>query len=202
MNGMNVMYKLLIVGDNFVGKTSITRRYVHGDFSKNMTTSIALDFLIKRLPETSVGAGETTLQIWDSVGGYRFGSMTPMYYRNTAGVMMVFTIGDEESFSSVLKWKTEISKILDDIPFVLIANKCDTTPLSKFKSKDEMDKFSEENGFINWFETSALKNINVEAAFKDLVKHIRANQPTVGTNSETIVLQRKPDNYRAGCFEC
>jgi len=162
------VYKVLVVGDLACGKTSFIHRYVNHTFSTTYRATIGVDFALKNLHFDSKTA--IRLQLWDIAGQERFGHMTRVYYKEAVGAMIVFDVTREKTFTGVSKWKVDIDENLQNIPVVLLANKCDlaTTPIDK----EMMDRFCKENGFIGWFETSAKENINVEEAGRFLVEHI------------------------------
>ena len=175
---MNCLYKVLVVGEGGVGKTCVIRRYVHNIFQMSTKPTIGVDFALKMIHWD--GKKHITLQVWDIAGQERYGQMTRVYYQAAVGALVVFDIKKPETFAAVAKWKQDIDNKVympngGPIPVVLLANKCDLGPLSDFKSKEEMDKFCEENGFIAWFETSAQSDIGIKPAFQKLVENIVAN---------------------------
>jgi len=190
------LYKILVVGDIGTGKTSIIKRFVHNIFSMHYKSTIGVDFALKVInwdPKT-----EVRLQLWDIAGQERFGNMTRVYYKEAVGAFIVFDVTRISTFEAVAKWKADIdAKVTygpDDkpIPVVLLANKCDLAKEGGYvKNATEMDKYTNENGFIKWFETSAKDNVNIDKAAKFLVQHIlendiRRKQPTPGTVDPTV----------------
>ena len=105
--------------------------------------------------------------------------MTRVYYKEAVGAFVVYDITRPPTFEAVQKWKSDIEHkvFLPDerpIPCVLLANKCDL-PSAVSKSKEEMDQYCQENGFIGWFETSAKDDKNINEAANFLVKKILEN---------------------------
>jgi len=173
------LYKILVVGDIGTGKTSIIKRFVHGIFSMHYKSTIGVDFALKVInwdPKT-----EVRLQLWDIAGQERFGNMTRVYYKEAVGAMIVFDVTRVSTFEAVAKWKADIdAKVTygaeeNPIPVVLLANKCDLAKEGFVKTGNEMDKYVKDNGFLNWFETSAKDNINIDKAAKCLVEYILKN---------------------------
>ncbi|NXU61719.1 RAB38 protein, partial [Horornis vulcanius] len=152
------LYKLLVIGDLGVGKTSIIKRYVHQNFSPHYRATIGVDFALKVLnwdAETVV-----RLQLWDIAGQERFGNMTRVYYREAMGAFIVFDVTRPATFEAVTKWKEDLdSKLIlpngKPVPAVLLANKCDQGIDVLMNNGIKMDQFCKENGFVGWFETSA-----------------------------------------------
>eukprot|EP00055_Hartaetosiga_balthica_P002607 m.4581 g.4581 ORF g.4581 m.4581 type:complete len:216 (-) comp2257_c0_seq1:259-906(-) len=182
-----LLFKVLVVGDSSVGKTSLIKRYVHDMFSNQYKTTIGVDFALKVI--TYDENTTVRLQLWDIAGQERYGTMTRVYYREAVGAWVVFDVTRLATFESVHKWKADIDNkvFLDDgakIPVVLLGNKCDKAS-DKFRTADEMDKYCEEKGFVGWFETSAKENINIENASNFLVEKILAlNKSTERTRDE------------------
>uniref|UniRef100_A0A4W4FM15 Ras-related protein Rab n=1 Tax=Electrophorus electricus TaxID=8005 RepID=A0A4W4FM15_ELEEL len=151
------LYKILVIGDLGVGKTSIIKRYVHQTYSANYRATIGVDFALKVLNWDS----ETVrLQLWDIAGQERFGNMTRVYYREAMGAFIVFDVTRPATFEAVTKWKDDLdSKLVlangKSIATVLLANKCDQSRHLLTSSDLRVDQFCKENGFVGWFETSA-----------------------------------------------
>jgi len=183
-----LLYKVLVVGDIGTGKTSIIKRYVHGIFSMHYKSTIGVDFALKVLEwddRTTV-----RLQLWDIAGQERFGNMTRVYYKEAVGAFVVFDVTRISTFEAVKKWKSDIDAKVqipgtnEPIPVVLLANKIDLVADKEGwgKTKDEMDKFCQEQGFGSWYETSAKEDIEIDTASNALVKAILEKV----TNTETI----------------
>eukprot|EP00008_Paramoeba_atlantica_P010207 CAMPEP_0201489664 /NCGR_PEP_ID=MMETSP0151_2-20130828/23233_1 /ASSEMBLY_ACC=CAM_ASM_000257 /TAXON_ID=200890 /ORGANISM="Paramoeba atlantica, Strain 621/1 / CCAP 1560/9" /LENGTH=219 /DNA_ID=CAMNT_0047875335 /DNA_START=50 /DNA_END=709 /DNA_ORIENTATION=+ len=177
--GQDYLFKILVVGEQGTGKTSIIKRYVHNIYSVHYKATIGVDFALKVInwDENSV----VRLQLWDIAGQERFGNMTRVYYKEAVGAFVVFDITKLETFEEVKKWKADIdSKVFmgpdkKPIPVVLLANKVDLdTSDEGFESnnRSKLDKFCEEFGFIGWYATSARKGINIDRAAKGLVQQI------------------------------
>ncbi|KAK6486527.1 ras-related protein Rab-38-like [Huso huso] len=173
------LYKILVIGDLGVGKTSIIKRYVHQNYSQNYRATIGVDFALKVLnwdTDTVV-----RLQLWDIAGQERFGNMTRVYYREAMGAFIVFDVSRLTTFDAVTKWKEDLDSKLTlsngkPISAVLLANKCDQGREVFMNNGIKMDQFCKDNGFVGWFETSAKDNVNIDEAANCLVKHIFANE--------------------------
>uniref|UniRef100_A0A8C2EKG5 Ras-related protein Rab n=1 Tax=Cyprinus carpio TaxID=7962 RepID=A0A8C2EKG5_CYPCA len=153
------LFKVLVIGELGVGKTSIIKRYVHQLFSQHYRATIGVDFALKVLNWDSKTL--VRLQLWDIAGQERFGNMTRVYYKEAVGAFVVFDITRGSTFEAVSKWKHDLdSKVKlangNPIPSVLLANKCDQKKDGS-NSSSLMDNFCKEAGFLGWFETSAKK---------------------------------------------
>ncbi|XP_034023637.1 ras-related protein Rab-38 [Thalassophryne amazonica] len=193
------LYKILVIGDLGVGKTSIIKRYVHHNFSHNYRATIGVDFALKVL---HYGQETVRLQLWDIAGQERFGNMTRVYYREAMGAFIVFDVTRPASFDAVTKWKEDLdSKV--KLATVLLANKCDQGRDFLTNNGIKMDQFCQEHGFVGWYETSAKENINIDEAANCLVKHIIANESDMLQSdvADTITPQLEQD--RGGrCSSC
>ncbi|XP_032075066.1 ras-related protein Rab-38 isoform X1 [Thamnophis elegans] len=224
------LYKLLVIGDLGVGKTSIIKRYVHHNFSPHYRATIGVDFALKVLSwdaETVV-----RLQLWDIAGQERFGNMTRVYYREAVGAFIVFDVTRPATFEAVTKWKQDLDTKLtlpngQLVPTVLLANKCDQGQELLVNNGFKMDQFCKDNGFVGWFETSAKAlpplppltarpwkatpgmsfykqdNINIEEAARCLVKHIISSdsQPVHPIKPDVVNPHLNPSK-RHPCSAC
>ncbi|XP_061660266.1 ras-related protein Rab-38 [Syngnathoides biaculeatus] len=200
-----LLFKVLVIGDLGVGKTSIIKRYVHHIFSQHYRATIGVDFALKVLqwdPDTVV-----RLQLWDIAGQERYGNMTRVYYREAVGALVVFDSTRASTFDAVLKWKDDLdSKVTlnngKPVPAVLLANKADQATCQQLR----LDTFCRDNGFVGWFLTSAKENSNIEEAAHCLVEHIVSNEETHPMEREppTLVLSAYPTatKEQLSCSSC
>lgn len=172
--------KVLVVGEVGVGKTSIIKRYLHNLFSDGWKTTVGVDFGLKVLqydPQTTIN-----LQLWDIAGQERFSNMTRVYYKDASAAIVVFDVTRVATFQAVKKWKDDIDNKVTlpngkRLPVILLANKIDLSPeaLSSPESKDQMEKYCKENGFLCWMDTSAKDDTNVSDAIMKLVHEVVKN---------------------------
>jgi len=167
------LYKVLVIGDYAVGKTSIIKRYCEGYFTPNYKLTIGVDFAVKVVEwdeKTTV-----SLQLWDIAGHERFGNMTRVYYKFAIAAIIVFDLSRPATFEAITKWRDDVnSKVVlgnqEPIPVLLLANKCDLPGVTI--DKEMLDRFCKENNFIGWYPTSAQNNINVDEGMKYLIQKI------------------------------
>uniref|UniRef100_A0A673YDC3 Ras-related protein Rab n=1 Tax=Salmo trutta TaxID=8032 RepID=A0A673YDC3_SALTR len=158
------LFKVLVIGELGVGKTSIIKRYVHQLFSQHYRATIGVDFALKVINWDSKTL--VRLQLWDIAGQERFGNMTRVYYKEAVGAFVVFDVTRGSTFEAVSKWKHDLdSKVKlangSPIPSVLLANKCDQKNETS-NNTSLMDNFCKETGFLGWFETSAKCRVRTE----------------------------------------
>eukprot|EP00992_Anisonema_acinus_P008705 TRINITY_DN4844_c0_g1_i2.p1 TRINITY_DN4844_c0_g1~~TRINITY_DN4844_c0_g1_i2.p1 ORF type:complete len:223 (-),score=42.07 TRINITY_DN4844_c0_g1_i2:5-673(-) len=169
------LYKVLVVGDYAVGKTSLIRRYCTGDFTANYRITIGVDFCVKNLVEYGPEKKNISLQLWDIAGHERFGAMTRVYYKFAIAAVVVFDLTRMSTLDSAKKWRQDINEKVvlpneEPIPMILLANKSDIPDLEI--PEEKLNQFVEENGFLCWIATSAKTGVNIESAFHQLVDNI------------------------------
>eukprot|EP01137_Pigoraptor_chileana_P015734 Opistho-2@5331 len=155
------LFKLLLIGESGVGKSSILLRFADNTFTETYIMTIGVDFKIKTV---RIGDETVKLQIWDTAGQERFRTITSTYYRGTHGVMVVYDVTDKRSFDSVRRWMQEIDTNCDTAARVLLGNKSDY-PIQKKEVSHEDARLYAEEVKVEFFETSAKTGANVEEAF-------------------------------------
>ncbi|KAK0179426.1 hypothetical protein PV327_005179 [Microctonus hyperodae] len=155
------LFKLLIIGDSGVGKSSLLLRFADNTFNGSYITTIGVDFKIRTV---EVDGERVKLQIWDTAGQERFRTITSTYYRGTHGVIVVYDVTSGDSFANVKRWLHEIEHNCDIVNRVLVGNKNDA-PNHKVVLTEDAQRFANQMG-IQLFETSAKDNINVEESIR------------------------------------
>ena len=175
-------------------------RYSDDSFTQSFITTIGIDFKIK-----SILINETTkvkLQIWDTAGQERFRTITTAYYRGAMGILLVYDVTDETSFMSVRNWMKQIDQnASENVNRILIGNKCDMEEARKV-SYDQGKALAAEFK-INFFETSAKLNSNVEKAFltiaSDIVERLKENPEHYGGESGVNLNKNNGKRDTKGC---
>jgi len=199
------LYKVLVIGDYAVGKTSIIKRYCEGYFTPNYKLTIGVDFAVKVVEwdeKTTV-----SLQLWDIAGHERFGNMTRVYYKFAIAAIIVFDLSRPATFEAITKWRDDVnSKVVlgnqEPIPVLLLANKCDLPGVTI--EKDMLDRFCRENNFIGWYPTSAQNNVNIDEGMKFLIQKIldvaKINTlPKLPEGTIDVSKQQTESDNKSGC---
>ncbi|XP_005916178.1 ras-related protein Rab-3C isoform X1 [Haplochromis burtoni] len=197
------MFKLLIIGNSSVGKTSFLFRYADDAFTSAFVSTVGIDFKVKTVYKNDK---RIKLQIWDTAGQERYRTITTAYYRGAMGFILMYDITNEESFGAVQDWSTQIKTYSwDNAQVVLAGNKCDMEE-ERVVSVDNGRLLAEQLGF-EFFETSAKDNINVKQTFERLVDLICDKMsesldadPAVTTGAPTAKLtDSAPPLQQPGC---
>lgn len=161
-------FKLLIIGESGVGKTSILQRFIDNQFHGAFTSTIGIDFRAKTV---SVQGRDVELQIWDTAGQERFFSITKSYYRGADGIFLVFDLADISSFKHIEKWMSVVrTKTEGDVPVILIGNKKDLVPKEEVPEYPTVAELKKHAHRLRspWYLTSAESGENIEKIFHDI----------------------------------
>jgi Ras-related protein Rab-8A len=118
-----MLVKVIIIGDSGVGKTNVLTRYCEGIFKDSYVATIGVDFKIKVL---NIDGTKVKLQIWDTAGQERFRNITTTYFKGAAGIILVYSIDNYDSFRNIHNWMKQIeSNSNEDSTRILIGTKAD-----------------------------------------------------------------------------
>jgi len=180
------LIKLLLIGDSGVGKSSILLRFSDDSFTPNFVTTIGIDFKIRSL---EIDGKKVKVQIWDTAGQEVFRTVTTAYYRGAHGIFIVYDTTTEKSFDSLSNWMKCIRENADkSVILMLLGNKCDLVAKRAIDS-EKAQTFADENN-MQFLETSAKNNINIDEAFTKIVTQIIQNVPldAISEHKNTVVL--------------
>ena len=177
---------MILCGNPAVGKTSLLARYVDGKFNEDEAATIGANFLIKEIdlskivnliklenPELEKDIKEKgfKLYFWDIGGQQDKLFSTEYYFVQAVGAMIVFNLNDLSSFQDIDFWLSKLKELSGEVPYILVGNKMD---LERKVDKSLIDEKVELLG-IQYFETSAKLNENVDVAFESLSIQILKN---------------------------
>ncbi|MFW9973165.1 MAG: GTP-binding protein [Candidatus Odinarchaeota archaeon] len=158
------VYKLSLIGDNGVGKTSMAQRYVHGIFKADYKATIGTYISKKECGFTELGTS-VRFMIWDLAGQSQFERLWPDYLTDSRAGIIVFDITSRETFENVKKWYDIITRVaLPHIVLILVGNKVDLEA-SREISAEEGIELAKDLG-IYYMETSAKTNENIDDVFE------------------------------------
>ncbi|KAJ3196646.1 Ras- protein Rab-6B [Irineochytrium annulatum] len=159
-------FKLVFLGEQSVGKTSLITRFMYDTFDNTYQATIGIDFLSKTmyLEDRTV-----RLQLWDTAGQERFRSLIPSYIRDSSVAVVVYDITNRNSFQNTSKWVDDVrAERGNDVIIVLVGNKTDLSDKRQV-STDEGEKKAKEFN-VMFIETSAKAGYNVKALFRKIAQ--------------------------------
>ncbi len=163
------LFKLLLIGDSGTGKSCLLLRFADDQYSASYISTIGVDFKIRTV---QVDDKQVKLQIWDTAGQERFRTITSSYYRGAHGIIIVYDITEEPSFTHVQQWLDEIQRYAcEGVCRLLVGNKCDLD--SKRKVEYAVAHEYAQSRHMELIETSAATRTNVEEAFLRIARTIK-----------------------------
>ena len=163
----NLTFKIIVLGDPGVGKSSLLGRATKNIFNAEYQTTVGFEFLTFT---EKIGEKNVKLQIWDTCGQETYKSLISNFYRNASLAMLIYSIDSRESFNNIIKWLKEIKlQSNPDIKVVLIGNKADLENKRQV-TIEEGNKFKEENDILFFQEASAKSGINAKEIFHEAAK--------------------------------
>ncbi|GAA5877637.1 hypothetical protein JCM16303_003408 [Sporobolomyces ruberrimus] len=159
-------FKLVFLGEQSVGKTSLITRFMYDTFDNTYQATIGIDFLSKTmyLEDRTV-----RLQLWDTAGQERFRSLIPSYIRDSSVAVVVYDITNRQSFMNTSKWVDDVrSERGNDVIIVLVGNKTDLNDKRQVTTEEAEQKSKELN--VMFIETSAKAGHNVKTMFRKIAQ--------------------------------
>ncbi|CAI9260110.1 unnamed protein product [Lactuca saligna] len=197
------LFKLLMIGDSGVGKSSLLLSFTSDTFEE-LSPTIGVDFKVKHV---TIGGKKLKLAIWDTAGQERFRTLTSSYYRGAQGIIMVYDVTRRDTFTDLSDiWAKEIDlySTNQDCIKMLVGNKVDKEQDRVVTKKEGMD-FAREYGCL-FIECSAKTRVNVEQCFEELVLKILDTPSLTAEGSTTVkrnIFNQKPpsasDASASGC---
>lgn len=159
------VFKVVVLGDGAVGKTSLVLQFTEKKFKENYIMSIGANFAIKMItrPEHNIAI---RLQIWDLAGQQHFQFVRPSFYRGAFACIYVFDITRRDSYEHIKDWVKESEAYVPDVPRILLGNKIDLSD-ERVVSRSEGEILAKMIGAA-YYETSAKENRNVDLCFEEL----------------------------------
>ncbi|XP_043262264.1 ras-related protein RHN1 isoform X1 [Colletes gigas] len=153
--------KVVALGSQGVGKTSMIIRYVKKAFNEHASPTIGASFFSCKL---NLLNARVMLQVWDTAGQERYRSMAPMYYRNANAAMLVFDLTQYNTFAAMKKWVAELRRNVEEtMVLAVIGNKSDLFNERQVNS-EEGRVYAMEIG-ASYHETSVLEDEGIESVF-------------------------------------
>ena len=158
-------YKIAIIGNQHVGKTTILSRYKYEATDDTYAPTVGIDFLTK-----NVFLEDKTIRLimWDTAGQERFKSLIPSYLKNANCIILTYDITDRSSFTSLNKWLSDArDNIVEGTYLILCGNKIDLND-KRVIAKEDAEKFAKDNN-IDYAETSATTGEGINELFNTII---------------------------------
>jgi Ras-related protein Rab-18 len=176
-DGPDYVFKILLIGDAGVGKSSILLQFTDGFFNENLQSTIGVDFKIKTIETDGVDGSRKNVKvtIWDTAGQERFRTLTSSYYRGAQGIILVYDVSRKDTFLGLENWLKEIEQFSmgggKDIVKLLVGNKVD---LPKQVKKEEAEEWAASQGML-FMQASAKTKEGIANVFEEVIQKILEN---------------------------
>jgi Ras-related protein Rab-6A len=195
--GSTHKYKLVFLGEQAVGKTSIITRFMYDTFDNNYQATIGIDFLSKTM---YLDDRTVRLQLWDTAGQERFRSLIPSYIRDSSVAVVVYDVTNKTSFANCDKWIEDVrGERGGEVVIMLVGNKTDLSDKRQVSAEEGEAKAKKLN--VLFVETSAKSNQNIKQMFRKLAEAL-PGQDAAKTDSQNVdiqVGQRKTGGKGCAC---
>lgn len=175
-DGDTQKFKVVVLGDESSGKTSIIRRAVENKFSKEYEATLGVDLFTKTV--CTPGRKYVRLQVWDTSGQERFKASIPSYIRDCHIAIIAFDVTSREQYGSIEKWVNEVSELReqDEVWVFVVATKCDKPLSQRCFTQQEIDaklhtlqrKEAVNNNILQYIETSGKAGYNIRRMFYEI----------------------------------
>ncbi|OHS94178.1 small GTP-binding protein [Tritrichomonas foetus] len=188
--------KVVLLGDEAVGKTSLLRKWTSNVYEPNQASTIGGAAQIRR---DQVNGVQYSFQIWDTAGAERYRALAPLYARDSYSALVVFDMTRRRTFESLEYW-SQFLHTHGQIPFIIVGNKSDLTDSLEITSEEATNyAFSVSSQF---FETSAKLGDNVDLAFRQLEMSAVEYYQKKGPIAEQVTMAVNSPGQNAGKGEC
>ncbi|KAM9781564.1 ras-related protein Rab-6A isoform X2 [Syngnathus acus] len=193
-------FKLVFLGEQSVGKTSLITRFMYDSFDNTYQATIGIDFLSKTmyLEDRTI-----RLQLWDTAGQERFRSLIPSYIRDSAAAVVVYDITNVNSFQQTTKWIDDVrTERGSDVIIMLVGNKTDLADKRQITTEEGEQRAKEMN--VLFIETSAKTGYNVKQLFRRVAAALPGMDTAQDKNREDMIdikLEKLPEQpaSESGC---
>jgi Ras-related protein Rab-18 len=158
------IFKILLIGDAGVGKSSMLLRFTDDAFEEQMASTIGVDFRVKTL---ALGGKTVKLTIWDTAGQERFRTLTSSYYRGSHGIILVFDVNERDTFTNLQHWieELELYSTTQHAVKLLVGNKIDLQ--QREVSVEEATNFARKQAMM-YIEASAKTREGIRQSFEEV----------------------------------
>lgn len=171
-SGDKFTFKISVIGDGAVGKTSLITKFTKGRFQKEYIKTIGAQFFIY---DTEIDGNYFKLLFWDIAGQDEFNFLRPSFYKDSKAAIIVYSLEEnelgQESFKHITNWHDNIKNYCGNIPTVLFGNKVDLVD-EKNLNDNKVLKLVKKRNFLGYYRTSALTGTRVSQGFHAIIKKL------------------------------
>ncbi|KAM9351633.1 EF-hand calcium-binding domain-containing protein 4B [Symphorus nematophorus] len=187
------LFKIVLVGNSSVGKTSLLRRFCDDSFHPGTSATVGIDYSVKTL---TVDNSQVALQMWDTAGQERYRSITKQFFRKADGVVVMYDITAEQSFTAVRQWLTSVKESAgEDIPIMLLGNKTDKE-MERQVQKGVGERLAKDSQ-MTFYECSACSGHNVAESMVHLARTLKEQEDR--EKEKTVQLVGSPSEKKRSC---
>ena len=170
--GKKFRFKITVIGDGMVGKTSLIQKFTEGSFRQDYVKTIGAQFSVF---DKEINNDKIRLLFWDIAGQVDFNFLRSSFFNNSRAAIIVYSLENNElgkdSFKHIEDWYEEIVEHCGEIPVVIFANKVDLVDQSKLEDSNIQDLIDKHN-FLGFYKTSAKTGSGVIEAFNALIENL------------------------------
>ncbi|XP_027976861.1 EF-hand calcium-binding domain-containing protein 4B isoform X1 [Eumetopias jubatus] len=191
-SSLDRLFKIVLVGNSAVGKTSFLRRFCEERFAPGLAATVGIDYRVKMV---RVDDSFVALQLWDTAGQERYRCITQQFFRKADGVIVMYDVTARQSFLSVRQWLSSVEEAVGDyIPVLLLGNKIDNEK-EREVPRGLGEQLAKENNLI-FYECSAYSGHNTKESLLHLARILKKQEDTA--REDTIQVDR-PAKKKSCC---
>ncbi|XP_077356851.1 EF-hand calcium-binding domain-containing protein 4B isoform X2 [Festucalex cinctus] len=191
--GPSRLFKVVLVGNSSVGKTSLLRSFCEGHFHPSTTATVGIDFSVKTLTLNNM---QIAMQLWDTAGQERYRSITKQFFRKADGVVVMYDVTLEESFKAVRPWLANVKDAAGEgVQILVLGNKMDMEGDREVSFKEAKQMAQESK--VMFYEVSAYTGKNVTESLTHLARVLMEQEDRV--RDTTVILSAQPLKKKACC---
>uniref|UniRef100_A0A8C3JCN3 Calcium release activated channel regulator 2A n=1 Tax=Calidris pygmaea TaxID=425635 RepID=A0A8C3JCN3_9CHAR len=177
------LFKIIVVGNSSVGKTSFLRRFCEDRFFPDTAATIGVDYNVKTI---TVDNTQVALQLWDTAGQERYRSITKQFFRKADGVIVMYDITAKDTFTAVKQWLISIEETAgENVPVLLLGNKTDNEKEREVPMG--MGEHLAKDYNLIFYECSACSGYNIKKPLNHLARILKEHEDKV--KEKTLELQ-------------
>ncbi|KAL0234746.1 hypothetical protein PCE1_001782 [Barthelona sp. PCE] len=186
---MQAPFKVIILGIERCGKTSILQRLVYNSFNQFEKSSVIVTFLSKTI---QVDNKRVSINVWDTAGQERYSHLSSVYYRDADYALLVYDTTDEQSLERVDMWVQELRRNTNNVPMCIVGNKSD------LERRVSGESYAVNNNVKHYF-TSAKTGDNVLGVFTDIARELSSQPPKLDDPAQIIDDDEEDSDTGCGC---